>query len=98
MADAFDREQKIAEVMIAEAPPRSVRGQVRQRRRIDEQRDRHLAVVLADKQLLARPPHRRKDFARRLVDHEIVDRDAGIDSVQRLEPTLYAGKRLHYWI
>jgi hypothetical protein len=35
-------------------------------------------------------------IARGLVDHELVDLEAGVDAIQRFEPALDA--RQHYWI
>ena len=64
--------------------------EVRDRGRIDEQGDRHLAVRLAYEELLARPALRLDRVARGFIDHEVVDRDAGIESVKRLEAALDA--------
>jgi hypothetical protein len=80
----------VAEVAVVEAVAGIVAREVVERGWIDEQRERHLAVIFYDEQLLARASIRCEPVARRLVDDEIVDGDAGVDAIQGLEAALHA--------
>ena len=90
MADALDREQEVAEVVIVEAAPRIVGREVLDHGRIDEQRERHLVTVLAHEELLARTARGGDAIADVTAHDELVDVDPGLDAVERLEATLDA--------
>jgi hypothetical protein len=97
VADALDREQEVAEVVLAQPARRIVGQQVSEHVRIDEQRQPQLALDLADQQLLARPARRDQRVAQLVADDEVADLDAGVDAVQALQATLDPAER-HYWI
>ena len=93
VTDALHGQAEIGEVAVVEARLRIVLLQVRQRRRIDEQRDRQLAVGLAQQKLLARRPCRLEAIARAVVDDKRVDGEPRFDAVERLEPKLQPRKQ-----
>jgi hypothetical protein len=88
VADALDREAEVGEVSVVQARRRIVPFEVRQRRCVDEQGHRQLAVDLAQQELLARRARRADLVARFAVDDERLDRQLRLDPIQRLESQL----------
>ena len=88
VAHALDGQAEVGEVFVVETRRRIVLLQVRERRGVDEQRHRQLAVRLAQQELLARRARRPHLVTLVAVDDERVDRQLRLDPIQRLQPEL----------
>src|SRR5699024_8122675 len=95
---AFDREQEVTEVVIAQAARRIVLVEVRDHRRLDIEREVHLAVLFDDEELFARTPISDQLVAILRADDEVTDGETGVDAVLRFEPALHPAECSHYWI
>ena len=98
VADALDREQEVAEVVIAE--PRAGSCAARFASTAGSMNSASAISPSSSHTSSCSRGLRVGASASRvgLVDHEVADLDAGVDAVQRLEPALHAGQRVHYWI